>query len=90
LKEQIDPIEFPQAHGDTVYVHWMPYKDLMNASDKASPFKTYNKCTFKGKYSLSPQELHGNGVVDMVKADIEAVNILFKQHQFFQILLTFI
>lgn len=84
IKEQIDPIEFPQSHGDTVYVHWVPYKDVMNASDKASPFKTYNNtCTFTGKYSLSPQELHGNGVVDMVKADIEAVNILFKQHQFF-------
>ncbi|MBP8033612.1 MAG: hypothetical protein KAZ71_03380 [Bacteroidia bacterium] len=84
IKEQIDPIEFPQAHGDTVFVHWMPYKDLMNASDKGSPFKTYNNmCTFKGRYSLSPQELHGNGVVDMVKADIEAVNILFRQHQFF-------
>src|ERR1044072_9770279 len=62
----------------------MPYKDLMNASDKASPFKTYNNtCTFRGKYSLSTQELHGNGTVDMVKADIVAVNILFKQHQFF-------
>jgi hypothetical protein len=84
IKEQIDPIEFPQVHGDTVYVHWVPYKDLMLASDKASPFKTYNnKCTFKGRYSLSPQELHGNGVVDMVKADIEAVNILFKQHKYF-------
>jgi len=56
----------------------------MNASDKASPFKTYNKtCTFKGKYTLSPQELRGNGTVDMVKADLVAVNILFKQHQFF-------
>jgi hypothetical protein len=84
IKEQIDPIEFPQSHGDTVYVHWVPYKDVMNATDKASPFKTYNgKCTFKGRYSLSPQELHGKGVVDMVKADLAAVNILFKQHQFF-------
>jgi hypothetical protein len=84
VKEQIDPIEYPQAHGDTVYVHWMPYKDVMDASNQASPFKTYNgKCTFAGRYSLSPQELHGHGVVDMVKADITAVNILFKQHQFF-------
>ncbi len=84
IKEQVDPIEFPQAHGDTVYIHWMPYKDVMNATDKASPFKTYNNtCTFKGRYSLSPQELRGKGVVDMVKADIEAVNILFKQHKFF-------
>lgn len=84
IKEQIDPIEFPQVHGDTVYVHWVPYKDLMLASDKASPFKTYNRsCTFKGRYSLSPQELHGNGVIDMIKADISAINILFKQHKFF-------
>lgn len=84
VKEQVDPIEFPQAHGDTVYVHWMPYKDVLNATNKASAFKTYNgKCTFIGRYSLSPQELRGKGVVDMVKADIEAVNILFKEHQFF-------
>jgi hypothetical protein len=84
IKEQIDPIEFPQSHGDTVYVHWMPYKDLMNATDKARPFKTYNgMCTFNGKYSLNPNELRGNGTVDLIKADIQAVNILFKQHQFF-------
>lgn len=84
IKEQIDPIEFPQVHGDTVYVHWVPYKDVMYGTNKASPFKTYNgKCTFKGRYALSPQELHGNGSVDLVKADIVAVNILFKQHQFF-------
>lgn len=84
VKEQIDPIEFPQSHGDTVYVHWVPYKDLMQATDKARPFSTYNgKCTFKGRYNLNPDELRGNGTVDLVKADIQAVNILFKQHQFF-------
>ena len=84
IKEQVNPIEFAQVHGDTVYVHWMPYKDVMNASNRASAFKTYNgKCTFSGKYSLTPQELRGNGTVDLVKADIQAVNILFKQHQFF-------
>lgn len=84
VKEQINPIEFPQTRGDTVYVHWMPYKDALYAYDKASPFKAYNgKCTFKGRYSLSPQELRGKGTVDMIKADLVAVNILFKQHQFF-------
>lgn len=84
VKEQIDPIEFPQVHGDTVYMHWMPYKDLMNATDKAGPFKTYNtQCTFKGRYSLNPQELYGNGTIDMVKGDLQAQRILFKQHQFF-------
>lgn len=84
VKEQVNPIEFPQVHGDTVYIHWMPYKDFMCATDKASPFKTYNNtCTFKGRYTLTPQELRGNGKVDMVKADIEAVNILFKVEKYF-------
>lgn len=84
IKEQEDPIEFPQVHGDTVYVHWMPYRDIMAAQDKASPFKTYNNtCTFKGRYFLSPQELRGGGTVDMVKADIQAANILFKKMKYF-------
>ncbi len=84
IKEQINPIEYPQAHGDTVFVHWMPYKDYMNAFDRASPFKTFNRlCTFTGRYTLNPEELRGRGTVDMVKADLQAENILFKQHQFF-------
>jgi len=84
VKEQISPIEFPQAHGDTVLIHWTPYNDIMNATNKASPFKTYNgKCTFKGKYSLNPKELHGNGTIDLVKADLNSNNLLFKQHQIF-------
>jgi hypothetical protein len=84
VKEQIDPIEFPQVHGDDIYMHWMPYKDLMNASDKKEPFTTYNKkCTFTGKYSLNPQELYGNGNIDMGKGDLSSLKILMKQHQFF-------
>ena len=84
IKEQINPTEFPMVHGDTVYVHWMPYRDVMQATDKARPFKTYNnQFTFRGRYSLSPKELHGKGTIDMVKATLQAENILFKQHQFF-------
>ncbi len=84
VKEQIDPIEYPQTRGDTVYIHWVPYKDILHAYNKASPFRAFNeKCTFKGRYSLTPDELRGNGTVDMVKADLVSVNILFKQHQFF-------
>ena len=83
IKEQVAPVEYAQAHADTAYIHWMPYKDLLQASDMASPFKTYNgKCTFHGKYALTPQELRGNGTVDMKKADLQAVNILFKEHEF--------
>jgi len=83
IKEQIEPIEFPQVHGDTVYAHWVPYQDYMYSYNRSSSFKTYNgKATFSGRYTLSPKELRGNGTVDMVKADIQSLNILFKQHEY--------
>lgn len=84
IKEQTEPVEFAQVHGDTVYIHWTPYQDLLSATNMASSFKTYNgKCTFKGIYYLNPNELRGNGNVDLIKANLLSKNILFKQHQFF-------
>ncbi|MFL5754176.1 MAG: hypothetical protein ACJ76F_12260, partial [Bacteroidia bacterium] len=84
IKEQESPEEFPQAHGDNVYIHWMPYKDLMQVYDKATPFTSYNKqAEFRGRLDLSPKELYGRGKVDFVKADLLSEKILFKQQRFF-------
>lgn len=84
IKEQESPDEFPQAHGDNVYIHWMPYKDLMQVYDKATPFSAYNKQTeFRGRFDLSPTELYGRGRADFVKADLLSEKILFKQSRFF-------
>jgi len=84
VKETETPDEFPQAHGENVYIHWMPYKDLMQASDKTTPFTAYNKQgEFRGTFDLSPTELYGKGKVDFEKADLISKRILFKQKKFF-------
>jgi len=84
IKEQENPDEFPQSHGDKIYIHWMPYKDLMNAYDTDTPFSTYNKqAEFRGRYDLSPTELYGKGKVDFQRADLISTKILFKEKKFF-------
>ncbi|MBC7865362.1 MAG: hypothetical protein IAF38_20470, partial [Bacteroidia bacterium] len=84
VKETESPDEFPQAHGDKVYIHWMPYKDLLQASDTKDPFKTYNdQAKFHGRFDLSKTELFGRGKVEFQKADLMSEKILFKKQKFF-------
>lgn len=84
IKETENPDEFPQSHGDKAYIHWMPYRDLMNAFDTDKPFSTYNKqADFHGRYDLSTTELYGKGKVDFNKADLISNKILFKEKKFF-------
>ncbi|HWY38329.1 MAG TPA: hypothetical protein VNY73_07200 [Bacteroidia bacterium] len=84
VKETETPDEFPQSHGDKVYIHWMPGNDLMQAYDTDTPFSSYNKqLLFKGRYDLSPKELYGSGKADFQKADLISKKMLFKQKKFF-------
>jgi hypothetical protein len=84
VKETENPDEFPQSHGDKIYIHWMPYNDLMQAYDTDKPFSSYNKqLTFHGRYDLSPKELYGSGKADFVKADLISNKMLFKKMRFF-------
>lgn len=76
-------IEFPQVSSEGAYLHWMPYKDVMQAHSREKPFTTYNgQATFKGRYDLTPQLLTGRGLVSFQKAELEALNIKFKQNAF--------
>ncbi|MBI2269800.1 MAG: hypothetical protein HYU69_05510, partial [Bacteroidetes bacterium] len=76
-------IEFPQVMGEGAYIHWIPYKDVMQAHSREKPFATYNgQATFKGRYDLTPELLSGRGLVNFQKAELEALNIKFKQNSF--------
>lgn len=84
VKEQENPIEFPQAHGDKVYIHWSPKQDLLQAYNTETPFTSYNKeVEFRGRYDLTINELRGSGKADFEKADLISRDILFKQKKFF-------
>lgn len=79
-----DAPEFPPAHGDTVRLHFMPYKELLQAFDQKKPFIAYKeKVQFRGRFDLTNKELTGNGRVDFEKADLNSGKILFVKRRFF-------
>lgn len=84
VKEQDNPTEFPVTHGDTVNIHYMPYKDLLQANHIKKPFNIYKeKARFSGRFDLTKKQLTGNGRVDFEKADLKSGNILFIKRKFF-------
>lgn len=79
-----DAPEFPSAHGDTVRLHFMPYKDLLQAHDQKTPFIAYKeKLQFRGRFDLTYKQLTGNGKADFEKADLTSGKILFVKRRFF-------
>ncbi|MBL7894788.1 MAG: hypothetical protein JNK50_05820 [Bacteroidia bacterium] len=84
IKEQEVPDEFPVAHGDTVRLHFMPYKELLQSHNLKKPFKAYKEdAEFKGRFDLTKRVLTGNGKVDFGKADLTSGKILFIRRKFF-------
>jgi len=84
IKEQDEPNEFPVTHGDTVYLHYMPYKGLLQTNSIKKPYTMYKEdAKFKGRFDLTTSQLTGNGKVDFEKADLESGNILFIKRKFF-------
>lgn len=76
-------IEFPQVAGEGTYIHWRPYKDIMQVQSREKPYSTYNgKATFTGRFDLTPSLLSGKGKVNFDKAELEALNIKFKKTAF--------
>jgi hypothetical protein len=84
VKETDQPNEFPITHGDTVYVHYMPYKGLLQSSSLKKPITLYKEKTqFNGRLDLTTSELTGNGKIDFEKADLTSGKILFVKRKFF-------
>lgn len=84
VKEQKSPPEFPQVHGDSVKVHWMPLKDVLYAKNyPTKKFQDYNgQAQFNGTFSLTPKQLFGNGTADFSTAKLDAKLIKFKSNIF--------
>jgi hypothetical protein len=73
--------EYPQATGSIIYIHWMPKKDFMNATNKDSAFVMFNsRATFDGTLTLSPKNLAGNGTMDFSNAELISKKMIMKQH----------
>ncbi|HPQ08007.1 MAG TPA: hypothetical protein PK995_02145 [Bacteroidia bacterium] len=85
IKEQDNPFESPMAHGDTVYIHFLPKNKLLQAKTIKKPIIAYKeKVEFLGRLDLTEERLTGNGKVDFEKkANLTAQKILFNKRKFF-------
>ncbi len=84
VKESDMPSEFPVTHGDTVYIHYKPYKDILQTNNLKRPYTMYKEnAKFKGRLDLTKTALTGNGKIDFEKADLLSGNILFIKRKFF-------
>lgn len=76
--------EFPKIHGDTVRLHFMPYKEVLQAHSLKKAFAAYKeRFAFRGRFDLTNQELTGKGKMDFEKADLVANKILFMKRKFY-------
>lgn len=73
--------EYPQVSAKTVYIHWMPKKDYMNATNRDSAFTVFNgKANFGGTLTLSPKSLDGNGKLNFSNAELLSKKMTLKHH----------
>jgi hypothetical protein len=84
VTEQKTKPEFPQMHGDSVKMHWVPQKDVMNVyNSKVKKFQSYNgQAQFDGSLSLTPKQLFGHGTADFSNAKMDAKLIKFRSNAF--------
>lgn len=82
-RPQKNPVQFPVARGNDVYIHWMPYKDFMNIDNKTSPIKMYDEVTdFNGRLTLTPKNLFGMGSAEFYKAQLTSRKMVFRERGF--------
>ncbi|MEE2699987.1 MAG: hypothetical protein VYD71_01315 [Bacteroidota bacterium] len=64
-------IEFPEANNTTTYVHFEPYRDVMNIYKKQNEFGFYDGvATFDGNIELRPTGLTGEGIMKLENAEV--------------------
>jgi hypothetical protein len=73
--------EYPQVSGTKIYIHWMPKKDFMNATQTDSLFNVFNgKATGKGTLTNSPKQASLNGTLNFSSAMLDSKKMVLKQH----------
>jgi hypothetical protein len=82
-KEQGGAIEFPPVKGDSVYAHWMPYRDYMEDKGIRKPMDFYNgQAALYGKSTLTPTGMIGKGKLDFSQASLFSDKMVFNKITF--------
>lgn len=81
VNEQKTGVEFPDVTSTDTYIHWMPYSDVLEASDRKEPFKMYKgQSTFHGTLAVTPSGLGGRGMTEFNSAQLLSDDFSFKNY----------
>ncbi len=73
--------EYPTVSGKKIYIHWMPKKDYMEATNVDSTFSVFNRqAKVDGTLTLGPKQLLANGRMDFSNAEMTSKKMVLKQH----------
>ena len=75
--------EYPPVHADTVYIHWMPKKDIMQIYSKEKPLDMYSgKALMSGRIDYNPKQMTGSGKIEFVGAILESNKMVYNNSKF--------
>ncbi len=81
VEKQTTGVEFPSVEGKNIYIHWLPYKDEMLATNTVKPFDIYDKqATYEGTLKIEPKGLSGWGKLEFANAQLLSNQFNFKEH----------
>lgn len=81
IEKQDKGVQFASVQGKNIYIHWMPYKDEMLASNTHQPFDMYDKqATYTGTLKIEPTGLSGWGKLEFATAQLLSQDFSFKEH----------
>jgi hypothetical protein len=86
IEKERSPVEYPSVIGDSLYMHWEPYNDMMEVSnmDINQPIMMYSsESQLNGTLMLSPQGLNGKGLVYIKDAEMVSNLYRFKYSEYF-------
>ncbi|HTF03774.1 MAG TPA: hypothetical protein VK826_07095 [Bacteroidia bacterium] len=73
--------EYPEVTGKKVYIHWMPKKDFMEATNTDSAFTVFGgEATVSGTLTLGPKNLLANGKMNFSNAEMVSKKMVLKHH----------
>lgn len=83
VEEQMATVEYPPVKAEDVYMHWMPYEDLMSVYKKQKPLNFYaGKSEFHGRMDYGPSDMRGEGTMAFYNSKLQSRDFFFKNHEF--------
>ena len=85
VQEQVkgSKVEYPPVKGDTVFLHWVPKKDIMSVYNKEKPLDMYaGILKLKGRVDYRPTSMTGRGISVFEGSELSSEKYKFKNKIF--------